>query len=414
MFSQFSQFSLPSFSNIFTGPPEGAIDLEPVEIHDIETEQSKPGRALKHLLKLNHANYSILYNDLRFHNHMPHFLSSGYLLGGDADHLNRLYEVEAKELEPWVDSPGEISLDDWRDHLGKKEYQRAFVDFFEDELVHHSYDWKRVVENYLYSGKHPLVNCLVSGLGHPLIHLGYAVEMSSREVAIESLAMAATSYNSLHKYLDDPAYHSVTATYTSPSPLEILHKIHTDKRFDNLFQHPGADNIDTLFEHHEEEILEHWRAWSITPDPKKQFEATQEAAAAIFVASDTELHDFFLLHLLTTSHAVRILLPFVPRKHHLSLLRQWWLITVAVYVAQLRPKIDPDAIKEYDVKGRGWEWVDGQALHGSGAESVHFIKGVRALKEAGRTWGDEEGYYIKAAVKLVDEFKGFGGFGGFE
>lgn len=49
-------------------------------------------------------------------------LVSSYLQGADADHLNRLYESEAKVLEPWVDSPGEVSTDDWRDHLGYREY----------------------------------------------------------------------------------------------------------------------------------------------------------------------------------------------------------------------------------------------------------------------------------------------------
>ncbi len=32
--------------------------------------------------------------------------------------MNQIYEKEAEELEPWHDSPGEISKDDWRDFLG--------------------------------------------------------------------------------------------------------------------------------------------------------------------------------------------------------------------------------------------------------------------------------------------------------
>jgi hypothetical protein len=43
------------------------------------------------------------------------------MLGGTAEHLNDIYEKEAEELEPWKDSPGEISKDDWRDFLGKRE-----------------------------------------------------------------------------------------------------------------------------------------------------------------------------------------------------------------------------------------------------------------------------------------------------
>ena len=37
------------------------------------------------------------------------------------------------------------------------------MDFFEDELVRHRYDWKKVVEEYLYSGDQPLINSMLSG-----------------------------------------------------------------------------------------------------------------------------------------------------------------------------------------------------------------------------------------------------------
>lgn len=48
-------------------------------------------------------------------------LSSAFLQGADADDLNRVYEAESKLLEPWTDSPSEISTDDWRDYLGCRE-----------------------------------------------------------------------------------------------------------------------------------------------------------------------------------------------------------------------------------------------------------------------------------------------------
>lgn len=48
------------------------FDIPSVKIHDLENSQEKSARALKHLLKLNHANYAILYNGRKFHNHAPH------------------------------------------------------------------------------------------------------------------------------------------------------------------------------------------------------------------------------------------------------------------------------------------------------------------------------------------------------
>ena len=41
-------------------------------------------------------------------------------------------------------------------------YQKAFVDFFEDELVRFNYDWKEVVAEYLFSGGEPVFNALIA------------------------------------------------------------------------------------------------------------------------------------------------------------------------------------------------------------------------------------------------------------
>ena len=72
-------FQLPSF-NVFswrqgsggTGSKGQVIQIPSVEIHDIETSPEKPTRSLKHLLRANHVNHSILFHDDQFHNHVPH------------------------------------------------------------------------------------------------------------------------------------------------------------------------------------------------------------------------------------------------------------------------------------------------------------------------------------------------------
>ena len=210
-------------------------------------------------------------------------------------------------------------------------------------------------------------------VGHPLIHLGYAYELSSRELGIEALAMGSVAYNFLHKYLDDASY-TKPSTYSTTSPLEILHKIAEDTRFDGLFDSRGSDNIELLFKDHEDLVLEHWNAWTIS-DPNKQFADSQQAAVALLVRTvkpGTHAYDFFMVHILTTSHAVRILLPLIPKKFHVSLVRQWWLLTIAVYVAQLRPKINDDI----EVKpAQGWKYVEDRAVNSPWAIDAHYVKG---------------------------------------
>ncbi|KAH8893740.1 hypothetical protein GQ53DRAFT_717354 [Thozetella sp. PMI_491] len=385
-----------------------SIDIPPVEVHDVETAPDKRPRTLKHLLRANHVNHSIIYHDLRFDNHTPHILSSAYLLGATSQQLYRIYEEEDKVLDPWVESPSEILQEDWRDYLGDKHYQRAYVDFFEDALaLRHQYDWKRVVEEYMFKGDEPLVNGLIGGLGHPLIHLGYAYEMNSKEIATEALGLAAVQYNYFHRYLDDKSY-TKPAPFSSTSIRDLLAKLGKDERFDDLFKEPGFDNIDPLFEKHEALILEYWNAWTIS-DPAKQFQESQEAAVALLietVAPGTHAYNFFTCHLLTTSHAVRILLPFIPAKFHISLVREWWLLTLAVYIAELRPKIDPDNLPS-NLGGRNWNYVVDKALNSSYSSDAHYVKTIRAIREAARTWGDVHERYLAAAIRFVDDFQGW-------
>lgn len=201
--------------------------------------------------------------------------------------------------------------------------------------------------------------------------------MDNKEIGIEALGLTATQYNFLHKYTDDPSYTKPSSLKLS-SPRELLAKMASDKRLKDLFEEPGYNNLGPLFEDHEDLVMEYWNAWSLD-DPKKQFQESQEAAVSLLVATvppGTHSYNFFIVHLLTTSHAVRILLPVIPANFHISLVRQWWLLTVAVYAILKCPKIDPDYIKPGDVAGKQWNYVEDKVLNGAYSTDAHFVKGI--------------------------------------
>lgn len=132
-----------------------------------------------------------------------------------------------------------------------------------------------------------------------------------------------------------------------------------------------------MLEEKEDVFLEYWNAWELS-NPKEQFEESQKTAVAILVGTappEKSAFDFFLVHLLTSSHAVRILLPLIPAKYHINLVRQWWLFTLAVYIAQVRPTISPEVIDDYDLKGRNWKFVMDKALKSPHSLDAHFVKG---------------------------------------
>jgi hypothetical protein len=41
-------------------------------------------------------------------------------------------------------------------------FDRAFVDFYEDELVHLGYDWKQVVDEYLFTDQEPVFDSIMA------------------------------------------------------------------------------------------------------------------------------------------------------------------------------------------------------------------------------------------------------------
>lgn len=228
---------------------------------------------------------------------------------------------------------------------------------------------------------------------------------------MEALGLATTNYNYMHKFLDDPP--TSKPTNSKSSPLDILQRVKTDERLDGLLSEQGSENILIISEQREAIILEYLNEWDFS-DPKKRFEDSQYAAAAILVATNKtgdKNYDFFFMHILSTSHAVRILLPLIPTEFQIALVRQWWLLTLMVYVAQLRPDIKLEHVLGYDLKGKDWDWVDKKAIEGEHSLDAHYVKALRAMKEAATTWGDREQFYLKAAARFGEEFNDWGGFG---
>ena len=69
----FASFAVP-FNWLRSGVAYGkdVMKLPSVTVQDVETSTDRRARTLKHLLKANHANHSIIYHNLQFHNHAPH------------------------------------------------------------------------------------------------------------------------------------------------------------------------------------------------------------------------------------------------------------------------------------------------------------------------------------------------------
>jgi hypothetical protein len=181
-----------------------------------------------------------------------------------------------------------------------------------------------------------------------------------------------------------------------------MEKVRQDSRLNGLVPREGTADLESVLEKGEDTILEYWNAWDIQ-DPTADFEQSQRVAVSLLTSSGD--YNFFLVHALTSSHAVRILLPLIPAKFQISLVRQWWLFALAVYIGQSRPKIDISNVSHFDLKGNGWKHVDHMALEGQHSLDSHYVKAVRAIKSAADTWGDADQTLLKSAAQFATEFK---------
>ncbi|GAM43993.1 hypothetical protein TCE0_060f19254 [Talaromyces pinophilus] len=402
-------------SSIRLPPASGSQYIKPAPVYDVTKFPDERTQHLRALLQKGHVTVAPLRDPkLILHSHLPHFLGSAYALGAGIDQLTRSYENEILHLIPISRGflrGNAISKESWRKFLGQKEYTVAFVDFFEEQVKAHNGDWAQVLADYLYSGSEPIINGFTGGLGHPFIHLAYAYEFNCKEIATEALSQGCTEYSPVHTLLDHPPRDN--STYKTISLAEIIEQVRNDCYFDGLLTEPGILNLEVLYqEQHLDVIQKHWSAWEVV-DLLKQFEECCDLSVllALSTGNPKDSFDFYLAHVMTVAHALRVLWHFSPPERHESILRQYALFTIMTYICQLRPKFALESIETVPLEGRNWNWVINNSLGNKSALDVHFFKVVRAPLVFEETFGRKDDFYLKAAIKYITEFRGWEGYG---
>ena len=351
------------------------------------------------------ARYQALYGYLYFHNHNAHHLVSLHLLGATDHQLQQTYDIICKELDPYETSPEKINLSNWRDHLGNGHFCQSYRDFFQEQLTKSGSGWrKRFFELLLDNSQQPMMNSVMCGLAHPLIHIGYALELDSVTVAVEALEMTAVCHN----YLSDVFNRLGAPRSPSLTVLRIFKAVRSDVRFP-IIGRPGDTNRQPFIEQYHDVVLSHYNQWNMSDDdpPKaieELFDLTLYIYCATHKANQVEF-DFFLLHLLTAVHAIRTTYPHIENQQTIrSLLHQFFYFAIVLYVCQLRPEINEQLINDYlvDLEKLNWQYVIDRTLNTKIIDDAHAVKVVRALRDAEQVYGSKNGLYLKAAVKTVD------------
>lgn len=408
--------SLKSYCAMGSVQSKPAIDglgLVPSNLPFFEGFTPESKRKLEQLIRANNHTFGFLFNNRKFHNHAPHHLVSAFFLGASPEQLVAIYEDQSEALTPWKDEiPIEVIDDDWKKLLGQKKYERGFFNYFSDKVGDAKDDWCAVVQKYCEEEN--LLRGLTGGLVHPLIHLGYAVEANSAEIAIEALAMACT------EYLDTTALlPKIEVVKQTTDPVEIITEIRNDTSLDNKLSEPFEHNVAKFCKLFGPQIAKYGYQLKFE-DPKTTMQRLLYASTNLLVATHQDEgepgFDFFLLHALTSSHAVTeiILSPdhkVIPDDKVEFLLRELWVSFVVLYIAQLRPLVKPQRITSVSIGSveQAWQETIHLALTGAKRFDSHYVKAIRAMLFAELFTQDDTGFYARAALFFARHHKTYAG-----
>src|SRR5512147_591274 len=240
--------------------------------------------SLVRLLENHGAEYAPHYppSDNSDHGPMAYLAMHGLGIGPDGiEAFAKRYRVRLIAAPPPSESVG---AERWRDHIGRRASYSALVAFFSKEIAGHG--WEPTVANYL-----PHLICgWVKDAFHPLIRLAYGIEFE-----VPSEIAAGLAY--------------MTITGVDPRLVDLANARPTELRGREHFDSTRVERkpifVRGPFNLRYDRIIEGARLASCGGRAGDTMKQLSRACLEIFHAT----HDFFALHLVTSSHAFRVCAP---------------------------------------------------------------------------------------------------------
>ncbi|KAJ3572059.1 hypothetical protein NP233_g3334 [Leucocoprinus birnbaumii] len=355
--------------------------------------------ALKDVLKDNHKRWHIFFNDKGYHNHSMHQAIANWSLGVDGAVIKAAYELHSEEQRPAFESPEPITESNFEKHLGNEKFYDAYINFYTDFARKRGID--KTLETFIFSRKYntnsaEMLSRFLSGLLHPMIHVGYGAEFGLPVMLVEGLASTSVHHSTVSKLLPKaffdaiwfvadptapnvPGYiSSVTGTIRSaasyivpriaPTPattnenvhaLTILARVAADSRLTLPSDLDELKLVDNTIADHADLIREYAMQWSIDlSKPGELGRKIEEISWMVVViygvagwtwaqqvkqGTQGPFHaDFFFVHLVTSSAFIPSIIARIHDSPHsqIAFLRSYFAVALSVYVSRARPKLD--------------------------------------------------------------------------
>ena len=297
--------------------------------------------------------------------HLPMCLYARHKLGASNEQLTKFYDNYIKQLV--IKEPQPENTFDWKKNLGCHKYTIEYVNFFK-QLVE-----REGVEKVL----HDFLPTLFKGVGgaafHPLIRLSYALEMENESEVIEALASWGMGYLELNGEIST----------TELKPVEVIENLSKLKISDVDISAPSV-----YLRMRKANGLECFSR-EVKYPKNINLEDIAKVALDIFLSNQ----NFSTLHLVTATHALRIVSPYLLNQE--EAFKCYWAALTSVYIAVKAPEIK---IPNTDCALLSWEELAEKAV---ASDNDHWCKFVYTCNAENLVY--ESSKYLLAANLLLGE-----------
>ena len=246
-------------------------------------------------------------------NHAPMVLIALYRMGADLDQLRQYYaHVETGRPASETDSLQGRQIDHgtWTKHLGTLGAWSSYRQFFQAEIDKHG------VQEVLATYVSPLMRGVAGHAFHPLLRVGYGIDLNDKDEIAFGLAVWASVY------LPAP---EIPKSKVRVKPAHMLNEMVNSELLRSV--KPGSQSIarriGQFYAHDEFRRL----LQPIDLDSDRPLDAIARAIADAFSTH----HHFTMLHGVTSCHAMRMVPPYCENQE--EALSMYWFSVCAAYLS---------------------------------------------------------------------------------
>lgn len=309
------------------------------------------------------------------HNHAPMVLIALYRMGADEDQLRRYYtslQIERPALESDSRQAPPIVAAGWTERLGDFRACGSYCRFFKSAID------QRGVEEVMRSYARPLMTGVAAHAFHPLLRLGYGIDlMDPGEVALALGYWAAT-------YLPAP---NPPLGSTSTGPMDLLNTLADTASLRAIKPESRsiAERIREFYSHEDFRRL-------LRPIRFNADRPLQEISFAIAEAF-IEKHHFTMLHGVTGCHALRMILPYCEDIQ--TVISEYWYAVCATYLSVAN--LPDDMHRPLPESAASWSRIQERAI-ATGVE--HTIKLTYSCAKEAEEY--DRDVYRRLALREID------------